>query len=243
MKLFCANCRCKARSINTALIICISNKIRALQPDIAVFDEIVIEGTNFQTEISNLGYDVRSSRPIKGRNQVVIAVKAGIKVGGPENCNSDSVMEPDYLQLIVEKGGQKYNIIGFRMLVGGEIEKDFKERKEIFDNFVCRINLPKSAITIIIGDFNNGRYLPSVERYKGLPQEPYNYQYIERELKSKLKLEPVDNIKSRSNSSLGSLHEDHCFISEEAFCKVRSYTFQDWKCGNFDHRYLYVDIA
>lgn len=274
IEIMCMNCNCMSSTIKSPISKCVEDIICQKQPDIVILTEIVIDDENTDddenTELKLPGYKVclgprnyYQDNSGNFANQVVIAVKKGIKVTNDKVIDpyESSDHFPDCHWIKIEVGEKCCNVIGFRMPSMG-----YNEEKRLFDKFVEYIKprIRPGEITILAGDFNNGRYYGSLSEsfegvesyYRGKDHYPYNLHCIKDSLDKEM------GLKLRSKGCWSYVHvvdkpdkfatiaDDHLFASKAV--SINRITFYPtvpasvhWQPKDypFDHRYFIAEAS
>lgn len=154
--------------------------------------EMEDDAKKFKDELERMGYEVfytnLKGRQVKGEDQnwngVGIAIKKELQ---PESCISDDYRKmqsgeikdtenlkkiPDHLIVKCIKDGYEIFVVGTRIRPTSEI----KVRRAQFDYLMNELIEDNMKNTIVIGDFNNGRFVSN----DLTNEESYNYNVIKK---------------------------------------------------------------
>lgn len=156
------------------------------EADILVFTEVVYTETNYNFwTLLEKSYKLYVSKPARNinYNQIVIAINKNLMDMKCESIPLEPKIKtpndfPNMLHLCITYNGQKYNLIGARIKIGGKsLDVDYKLRNTQFKNLVKYMeSLDK---VILVGDFNNGWI--KADSNLSYEEAKEHYEYIEKD--------------------------------------------------------------
>jgi len=175
------------RAKNSPIKNFVSQELIASKPNIIFLVEYK-EDSIFESILKKNGYNVFTTGGIDKKNEVLIAISANNLFANMRKLSEHLPMSLDILSVAIRFNNKDICLIGTRIRVGKGGKDDYLNRKKQLDDLLFYVKSIKNNFhsIIIAGDFNHAQIHKENDdtySYRGLLQEPFNYQKIKNMFK------------------------------------------------------------